>query len=200
MNLDDLKKTANAREMMLAGIFYLALLLMFLRIFYWPHQEELRVLSEKIQSMQLEKEALQKFASASQAHEQEQIPLTNKSSSPKMQILEGSKKPSVTTLAALLNTVTARDFIDSLIVDSMNQSTKVSQNGYSKTPFTLNAHGSFENILIFLNKVDELNALVGIDTVSLSLEAAQQSNVNLELTANLYQLEDVHEEAPPTKK
>lgn len=200
MNLDDLKKIANTRETMLAAVFYLALLFMFLRIFYWPHQEELKSLSEKIQSMQLEKGALQKFASASQAHQQEQISLISKSASLKMQILEKGKKPSVTTLAALLNTVTARDFIDSLVIDSMNQSAKVSQNGYSKIPFTLNAHGSFENILVFLNKVDELNALVSTDTVSLSLEAAQQSNVNLEMTANLYQLEDVHEEVAPPKK
>ena len=200
MNWDDLKKSVNSREMMLAAVFYLALLFMFLRIFYWPHQAELTLLSEKTQSMQLEKEALEKFASASQVHQQEQTIFTSKPSTPKMQILSGKNKALITTLPSLLNTITARDFIDSLVVDSMNQSPKVNQNGYSKSPLKLKAHGTFKNILTFLSKVDELKALVTIDALALFLEANQQSDVSLELTATLYQLEDVHEKVAPTKK
>ena len=200
MTLDDLKKIANSRETMLAILFYLALVFMFLRLFYWPHREELQMLSERISSMQLEKEALEKFTLAAAALQQTEPSLAQRQPNPKIQILSGKKTNSAKTLSALFNKITQHDFTGPLVIDSMSQLSKVNQNGYSKTPFTINAHGTFDNMLAFIDRLDRFEALTAVDTVALFLQNQYQNDVSLELTANLYQLEDVHEAAPPTKK
>lgn len=185
----DLKKTANAREMILALLFIVALFSMFLRTFYLPRSEEIQKMKQRIEAMRLEKEALEKFTSALTLQDPGKLEAMEGPPNVRLAILSGTKKPAQKSVPELLETLTSPSFRQGLHIDSLHFSPPAVEKGITKTSFALNAGGAFPRLIPFLEKIDNLEALVSVEGISLNIESAGGTVVSLEISGNFYSIE-----------
>ena len=195
----DLKKIANTREMILALLFMVAFFSMFLRAFYLPRAAEIQKMKQRISAMQLEKDALEKFALALTSQDPVKLEAMEGPPNVKLVLLSGTKKPAQKSISELLETLAGSSFRQGIHIDSLHYTTPVVENGITKTSFVVNAGGSFARLITFVEKMDTLEALVSIDGISLNIEAMGGPLVTLELSGSFYTIEGPAEPVRPVE-
>lgn len=189
----DLKEKANPREQVLGFLVIIALFVMFLRVLYFPKRGEAQGFRGQIQNLKLEKEALTKFTEALIQATQKTGPDKQKnplSLSVKLRVLRG-ELPSVTEeTAPLLSLLTSPQFLTGITIKSMSDLPPKKEEGYQKSSFFMNAQGSFPHIIQYLEKIEQVPALMAIDNVALKTIDTRASEVDLELNGTLFQMKD----------
>ena len=189
----DLKKTANPREQWLGVLVIVALFVMFFRIVYFPKKEDVDQMKGQIQSIQLEKEALEKFTQALlKTAPQGQEAQTKNNRSIKEQILMGETKPLANALPPLLSYITSQKFLKGIVIKAISDIPLKQETGYKKADFFIDAQGSFGNITRYLERIEKVPALVGISNVTIKAIDTKATQVALELGGTLFELEEMH--------
>lgn len=184
----DLKGTATTRELILALIFMMAIMFLFFRTFYTPKSKDIKIVKEKVKNLKVEKEAMKKFTKAITTKRVIPIqPLTGPRDL-KAQILLGEKTTDVFDMSSLLGKITDPEILKGISLDSLKYSPPEKQQGYTKKPFTLNAHGSYSNTFEFLERVENLPALMTIAGITINIDKVEASRVTLLVSGVLYQV------------
>ncbi|MDP2600620.1 MAG: hypothetical protein Q8P84_07830 [Deltaproteobacteria bacterium] len=190
METADLKKTANPREQILGLLVSVALFAMFLRVVYFPKKEAAEQLRSQIHNLILEREALQKFTDAllTTLSRQSATKQPSKGSSD-AQILKGEARAIVEEISPFLEKMTTPQFLQGVLVRSMSHIPPKNENGFLKTSFFMEAHGSFRNVTSYLERIAALPVLVSIDNVSLKTTDAKTAQVDVEISGSFFQME-----------
>lgn len=192
MEKADLKKIATSREMILFSLVSIFFVFMFYRIACSPNLEEIESLKEKKKTVQLEKKGLQMEFDALKLYKQKKEKSEKKSSNIRMDILSGKKEPEINDVASFLKQITAQQFQQGITLDSLSYDTTTKGSGYSKTPFNLKVSGPFNKITSFMEKIDQLSALVSLDSIYLGSDKEQEGEMELEIIATFYQMEGLN--------
>ncbi len=192
-----LKQVAERRELLIAIGFILSLLFLFNKQLYSPQKTNLKNLEAKIANLKLEHDALKKFALATQQVKtteasQNTMPVFQKKISGKIKILTEQKTPEVLTASDFIGLITMPTLRGGIIFDAITQMPPAPMTGYAKLPFTLKAHGSFEDLIRLVDLIDKSNVLVAIDSIILTLTSLEKKEVKIELKADFYEMGGMH--------
>ncbi len=182
----EFKTTAKPREQILALVVVLGILVAFLRGIYLPHRLEQAQLETKVQTLRLEKDALEKFTQALL----KQLPQKKKrETSPKLKILKGEMAAYAEATSLLLAQLTTPQFLRGAAVKKMSDLPPEKKNGYYQSSFLIGSQGPFQNVFGFLERVEQFPALMTVDNIMLKSLDTKAAYVELELSGMMYHLE-----------
>lgn len=194
-----LKKMASPKEVILMAFCLMMLAYMFHRYFYTPLVMNLKEAKKGADVIVGEKQSLkEQMASLEERRMAKQAQTAVQSSAnTRIEILDGRHKPKITNLQAMLETITQPRVKNSVTLISLTAKNAEASDGYRKSSFSLEAAGTFGSIIAFMKNLDELEALLAIESLSLEADPVAKGNVNLALAASLYELEDFNEAVTP---
>jgi len=191
MESTDLKKVANTREQVLAGLVMLAIFVMYARVFYSPKSTEVARLKSQVKNLKMEKEALEKFTQAlRETTLKEQLKAAKEPPSIKIQVLRGDVKSVAKETSALLSLVTSQPFLKGILVKEMNDLPLKQEKGYKKGDFFINAQGPFRNMTDYLDRIRKLPVLLVLENIDLKVVDTKAAKVEIELNGALFQMEE----------
>lgn len=191
MDTAELKKVANLREQILAGLVMLAIFVMFVRVIYSPKKDEVTRLKSQVKNLKMEKDALDKFTQAlRETALKEQLQAAKELPSIKVQVLKGDVKSVAKETPALLSLVTSQPFLKGILVKEMSDLAPKQEKGYKKADFFINAHGFFRNMIEYLDRMRKLPALLVVENIDLKVVDEKAARVELELNGTLFQMEE----------
>lgn len=199
MTKGSLQKLASWKQLAAVCIVIFLFVVFFFRNVYSQKTEANRGLRVKINELKAEKKSLESFVKAlSQQGTADTLATLKKSPDIKLQILTGEKQAAFSTIAPLLAIVSSSSFREGIQVDAVSHLPPKLETGFEQVGYDMTAHGSFEGILSFIDKIIKLESLVSIESISLSLfkeppsEKAKKEEktleVQLDLKGSLYRL------------
>jgi len=178
---------ASFREQILASVVVFGLLIIFFRVVLFPLQAERQQIQSRLNNLQLERAALEKFTHVlvTEFSNRPQKPMERESQS-KVWILKGEQPSSFEEVAPLLKEITQPYFLKGTRVKKISDIPSKQVGNYRGTEFFLNVHGSFQNTIAYLNRIQEIRALLTIDQVSLKITDSQSATVDMEINGTLF--------------
>lgn len=202
MQSSDLKKKAQPREIVLGLIVASALSFMIYSLAIAPKKKKLIEMDEQLTTINAEADTLKKENQELQKKLEEQkraeriMPTPQEeqvaSKNPRVQMIQGKLKPDYTEVSDFLNAITRPEFRMTLDIESLNYSDPKKEKGYNSTRFTIIARGPFGTTVDFIEKLEDVKALMGIDKINIDVDKNNTRNVTLELVGAFYKLEDDH--------
>lgn len=185
----NLKKQAPRREQILILLLLPALFMLFYRVIYAPKKLLITQLKGRVQTLTLEKKALEKFTQALIQKLPEATPSAlSKSIDTKIKILNGDLKTEAKDASEILQRLSAKPAIDDITITGMKDKSSEKAAGFQKRKFTIIAVGSFRNITKYLETIDEIQALFTIDNIALQAVAEKAAKITVQLDGSLYGL------------
>lgn len=181
----DLKAKANPREQILVLLVVASIFLLYLRLVAVPKRQAKMDLKQQIKTVQVEKEALEKFTGALIAKIPE-IATRQGGESPPLKILRGEQSPHATETASLLEKITQPRFLEGITVKEMSHLPPESVNGYAKSGFFLEVQGSYPQLTRYLEELENFPALMVIENITLKSLENQPSLLSLSINGILY--------------
>jgi Tfp pilus assembly protein PilO len=193
MNKTDLKKVATSRELLLAIMVLMALLLVFYRVLFEPRSELNEELQKQMTTLDAQIKSLEKEVKALKDNQSRNIAAQNTTTSlnKKVQILKGERPTSIVSISNLMNHVT--QVSRGILVHSLSTGNDMDSSNFKKTPLTIKARGNYAQVMAFLEEMDKIEALVSIDKINLQMDEIVKGDINLEMVATMYQVEGIHE-------
>lgn len=188
----DLKKIASPIEMSLVAVVFLLVTVAFFRLFFSPQSVQIKELSEKVKQLKTEQENLKKQNElfAQQNLKKQQAVTVDKSDNTQLLILAGQKKPVLTQLSELLETIVTPGFAHGIELSSLDSKPPQAAAGFKQIPLHMQGQASFDAFIQFIRRLSGLQALVTIDSLALTVPNEERSRVDFEMTTTLYQTEE----------
>lgn len=182
----EFKAKAKPREQILALIVLVGIGVLFFRVVYFPKRIASVQGATKLQNLQLEQQALEKFTQALL----KQLPLMKKETtpSPQLRILKGEMAPYAEATALLLAQWSSPQFLRGVDIKKMSDLPPQKVEGYWKSNFAVQVIGTFRQVFSFLEQIEKFPALVTVDNITLKAINTKASRVDLELSGTLYHL------------
>lgn len=188
----ELKKTANRREQLLGALVIVGILIMFVRVVYGPKKDFNAGIKVKRDALKAEKESLEQLTKVlTEKMAKTESTNTFDRLSTKLEILKGEKEPLAKETSALLAHITGKPFLKGVVLKEVSDQSPKTLGGYKSAAFFLNAEGSFSNIVRYMERVEQLPALLTIDDVSLQSITVKSKQLSAELTGTLFALGDI---------
>jgi len=191
---NQLKKQAQMRESILAGVVILAICYMSYINFYTPKKESADLLATQIDLIQEKKSGIEKLNRALRKkydeQRQEMIKQANLAATqdPNLKLIKEQKKPIFKNVTEFLSTVTKIDFRAKVNINSMRYDSPMMKTGYSETKFFLKVNGTFGSVIEFIEKMEAVPALVSLDKINIQVSKNDANMVTLDLNGTFYQL------------
>jgi hypothetical protein len=199
MQSNDLKKKAQAREIVLSIIVMGALCFMIYSLFISAKKKQQIDLEDKLTQITADGDAIEKENTElkKKIDEQKRLDIiqptpqqATASKNPRVQMIQGKLKPDYIDVSEFLNAVTKPEFRMSLEIQSLNYSDQKKEKGYSSTRFNVIARGQFGTAVDFINKLESVKAMVAIDKINIDVDKDDNKLVTLELGGSFYKMED----------
>lgn len=190
----NLKDKAQPREAFLTLLVFVLLIFTFFQYLYLPRSEDVTAIKKRMDLIEKEKNILEKGLKAFKqqtAKTKKQTP-GGVEENIKLEILEGNTKPDIENINRFMESVTSSRFGPGLVFESFVYKSSESQSGYQRIPYFVVAQGSFTRLTSFLEKIDNLAALVAIDSLFIEQDPKGQGSMHMELAGSYYQLEGQH--------
>lgn len=186
LNLGNL---STRREQVLVLFFTLAIVVMFYRALYSPKKAVLAQLDSQIKTLTLEKESLEKFTKALvQRIPEAQPSALSKRLVTKIKILNGDETPLAKDVAEIFSYLTSKEIGQGVTITEIADKPYEKMDGFQKGKFKLIAEGSFGNITKYLDRIEEIAALVTIDNIALKSVAPKAAKIHIELDGSFYSM------------
>lgn len=190
-----LKKQATLKESVLMVIMALAMCYLIHSLVYAPKKEATQKIQEQLTKIEdeikREKIVIQEMKSKQVKVEDETVKQLKSTMaiSPVVQMIQKTRTQAFGNISEFIFTISKSEFRSSLSFQSLNHSEEQKNDGYKSTVFHLVVTGQFVRMINFLEKIEDLTALIAIDAVKLS---ANNTNdlVTLDLTGTFFQMED----------
>ncbi|MCP5463807.1 MAG: type 4a pilus biogenesis protein PilO [Deltaproteobacteria bacterium] len=192
---NQLKKPAQLRESVLALVVVMGVFYATYATFYTPKKQMAEDLSQQVNQMneqiasieKLNQALIQKNAQAKremQKQAQEAI-----KQDPRIQMLTQFKDPVFKDVSEFLHAITQFEFRSSLEIDSLNYLPSVTHKGYKSTAFDLVANGRFAHVIEFIERLEDIPALLALDKIQINVSKKDSSQVSLQLNGTFFELE-----------
>jgi Tfp pilus assembly protein PilO len=197
--INELKKPAQVRESILAGLVMLVICYMFYTNFFTPKQKMINEVTVKIEKTDLEiKNTKEINSSLEKKHKEQESELKKQAKelanqNEKVQLIQKYKTPDHNGISDFLNAITHPNFRTKLSIDSLKYDPTKKESGFTSTQFKLEASGKFHNAVEFISKLEKVQALVSLDSISIQTSDRDSSLIKLEITGTFYQLENNNE-------
>lgn len=186
----DLKKNAAPREMALVSILAVALVYLLYQYFYVPFAGKSAVQSQELKTLTFEKEALNATNTKLKSQKQlKQMQRGDPSSHIRIQILDGHKKTDIASVNTLIKILLDPSFHQSVHIEALATKPAVPRQNFRETPLTITARGPFNDVIAFLDKMDNLPALITNEALFLNREPDAPGIMSFGLVTNFYEVE-----------
>lgn len=193
---NNLKKQAHLRESILAMFGILALCYLGYSFFYTPAKKRVDDFSVKISEEEERATGVKKLIEALQNKQSEEMAGNHQQAQSgtgmisRVELIKNYREPAYKNVSEFLNAMTQLDFKSNLRIESLNYSAPVSNKGYTSSQFHLVASGPFGKIVEFMQKLEEVPALVSLDSIDINISKSDVNLVSMELNGTYYQLEN----------
>lgn len=193
MDQTSLKKIASLRELILATLILMIVLYTFFKNFYGAQSKAINDLKTQKQTLEAETKTLQATLEALRAQNVSKRKVV-KVDSPnvKIQILKGGRHPEFSKLNDFLEQITSPNFQKQLKLNEITNRGTTEGKGFTTNPVFISASGAFDQIAEFLRQLDDLPALVSVDSLFLTIAEETPNMMNLELNTTFYQVEGIN--------
>ncbi len=180
----DWGKAASRREQVLFASILVLATVFFLKGVYVAKLAEARLVQGQVESLELERSVLTRFL--------ERTPtLVAPPASPlrgdiKRMILEGKAETPFADLPSLLPRLTEPRFLEGVRVKGLAFQPVMREGGFSRVDFSLEAGGSFGEMISYLERIENLPALVHVKDLVLSAEEGRATEVRAELSLRFF--------------
>jgi Tfp pilus assembly protein PilO len=190
----NLNQVANRREQVLFSFFVLVFLMLFFRTFYASQVRKVREVQKKIESVRLEKEALERFAATAPVFKREQKLSARREA--KIKVLYGEVESDYEDIGALLAKISEPDFMRRSSLQKINLSDPKPGQGYVATDFTLSLVGNFSDMIQSLEKMEQFPALFRLENVVVKSVEGRPQDLEAEVISRFFKLDSQATEAP----
>ena len=191
---NQLKKQAQIRESLLAIIVIIGLCFACYMNLYKPKQIKTADLNKQIKEIVEKKTGIEKLNHALEAKQklqslemqkQEQMAETL---DPRILMIKNQQDSDYKDISQFLNQITKPDFKSSISINSLKYDATSKMKGYDQTKFFLVLSGRFANIIEFIDKLEDIPALISLDKIDIKTNPNDANMVNLDLSGTFYQL------------
>jgi Tfp pilus assembly protein PilO len=185
ISLDD---SPTRSELVLFAIILLATVLTSTRMLYTPQLQETTQLKSQIKNLNMEKNAIYKFREAIQKKaevvDQPKIEYANVY----LQILSGQRMSAVKGLTDLVGYLTTDTLARGVELKSINYEPIQQTQGYGSTAITVQGMGEYQSIIDYIERIEELETLLHMTNISLSVDTKLIPSVAFDLKAQYYEV------------
>lgn len=186
-----LNEIAKPRETFLVLLVFVLVVVVFFRTFYLPRSKKMDETAEKIRISASEKKILEIGITA--LGKSSLRPSAEKESGNiKIDIINNRRKNKTDRFTSLIATLADPGFEKGIVFDSLAYKPPEAGNGFSRTSFNIKARGAFDRVTSFVKKLDNIPTLVDVNLISISANPMVEGDMDLEITAVYYQLEESH--------
>lgn len=189
MDKPALTKNAQTREVLLFVLTFFLLLFVFFRYVYTPLSGKIGGVGERLKTIAFEQKALKGQIETLRQQDVKKRSTLKIGENVKLAILKGERGAGIRDIHTLIQTISSPRFQYGLVIHTLSIKPTESRNGHLATPFQLVTRGSFDQIISFIAKLDNLPALVLVDSIDLSMDREHDNEINLEVSASFYQME-----------
>lgn len=180
----DWNKPASTREKVLFALILLLATILFLRGLYVEKLLEARQVQVQLKVLQAEASVLRQFLERTPTITP--TPASRTSDDIKIQVLDETLESPFRDLPTLLPRLTDRRFLEGIRIISLSFQPATSEGGYTRVDFTMEAAGSFGEVVSFLERLEELPALFHVRDLVVSTEPGRGTEVRAELSLRFF--------------
>lgn len=192
MNTSDLKKIASTRELILAMVVVLFVFIVFFQVLYSPKSKQLDEMKTQIKDLDTQQKSLVSQVSALKLKQEKQQQTKESIANIKVMILKRDQLPIMTDSVAMIEYIVEIGRKEGLIFDGMTSKTPDAKASVYRIPITMRAHGPYQAITNFLQKLDTVEALFVIDTLLVTSDPTKNVEASLDARGTLFQVEGIH--------
>lgn len=188
-----LKKQATVKEAVLMVIMSLAVCYLIYSYFYQPKKTAVIKLSEQVtkinEEISREKQIIQEMKSK-QVKSDEDTGRQLKSTmaiSPVVQMIQRTRAPAFGNISELFLAISKPDFRSSLQFESLKHTEEKVEDGFKSTEFHLVVRGQFVRIVTFLEKIEDIEALISLESMKMNSNESNDQ-VTLDVTGTFFQM------------
>lgn len=190
-----LKKQAHLRESILAMVGIVAICYLGFSFFYTPAKTKVKELAVKVAEEEERVTGIKKLIDALQKKQDDEMAgLSHQAkqsvANSRVDLIKSYKDPLYKNISEFLNAITQFDFKSNLKIESLNYSVPSKNGGYVSAQFHLVASGQFGKIVEFMQKLEEVPALVSLDSIDINIDKTDANHVSIDLNGTYYQLEN----------
>lgn len=182
----DLSQPATLREQIMFGLVALALVVFFMRVMLAPLNRKIGEHQVRRNALRLERDALIKFAQVIPAVEKQAF---SQKRNLKTRVLLGEIRSDFENFPALLSEITSPRFLGGVVIDNLSHQVPVSDQGYSRTDFTLVVRGGFNSVMQYMGRLEQFPALFRIEQFDLKTSEGQAQDVVAELVGRFFSVQ-----------
>ena len=182
----DWNQLVTSREKILFILVATVMTVLFFRVVSMGQLKQINSYQDRLQALGLEKEALIKFSATTPMLENGAT--FSKNFGIRAKILSGQVKPAFQNLSSLLTEITDPAFLGGVTIENLSYLPAISDQGYSKTDFTLNIRGNFNDVLRYVDRLEQFPALLLVDNFSLKRGDSQSQDLQVEILGRFFQL------------
>jgi Tfp pilus assembly protein PilO len=182
----DLNQPATLREQIMFGLVALALVVFFLRVILAPLSQRIGEHQARRNALRLERDSLIKFAQMSPLVDKQAF---SRKRNLKTRILLGEIRSDFENFQALLAEITSPRFLGGVVIDNLSHQVPVSDQGYSRTDFTLVVRGGFNSVMQYMGRLEQFPALFRIEQFDFKTSEGQAQDVVAELVGRFFSVQ-----------
>ena len=183
-----LDRPANLREQVLFGLVSFVLIVLFFKSYYTPKAAEVAELNKTIQTLNQEKQALTHFSSSMPVLKKEEA--TSNKKGVKVKILFGEIKSNFQDLSSVLSQITAPDYLGDVVIQKVSLDPLSLDKGYRRIDFSLNVLGNFQDLMQYLQNLEQFPALFTVQRLNLRTAEGHVQELEADIFIRFFELEN----------
>lgn len=194
-NFDNqLKKQAQIRESVMVAVLMVVMCYMFFAYFYTPKSKKQAELKTQIKEIVEKKSGIEKLIRAlklkhdQQKKEMKKQAIMAETLDPRIRMIKDQKDYGYRDINAFLSRITRDDFKARVNISSLKYDRPIVKKGYKSTAFYLMSTGRFIDVMEFIQKLENIPALISLDNINIQINKSDSNRVTLDLRGTFYQL------------
>ncbi|MBI2083285.1 MAG: type 4a pilus biogenesis protein PilO [Deltaproteobacteria bacterium] len=182
----DWNQTASQREQILFLLIAVFFIFLVLEVGFLPKYREIKTSRQRLHALEVERSALAKFM--------EKTPVVRRSSSQngakdiKLKILDGEMEALSRELPELLPRITDFSFLKGVRVEAFSFQPDISEGGYIRTDFLMEAKGSFNDLVRYLERLENFPALFQVRDIIMNVSEGDTTKVHAEIAGRFFRM------------
>lgn len=190
-----LKNIASIRELLISVTIIFFIIIVFFNYLYAAKSNQLKEIGLQVKAVEIEKKALvaqiEGLRKKREQKELEVVPVVTTNT--KILILKGGKKPEFVRITDFLEKLVDPNFRGRVDLSNVATAAIGGGSGFTKQPVSITAKGTFGQITRFLKGLDDVEALVSVDSIFMaghpSGEKKEGTGMDAQIAVTLYEVE-----------
>lgn len=177
----------SQREKLYFVVILLLFVFVFARLLWMPTMAKTKIRKQEISNTKVQISTLKKFININEKLKQEVKPtdtrIVNKHIEEALGEMPNDPQQAI---ALIIQDVTSRRLLGSVIIDSVSFDNPVAKLGYAAVPITMSLEGTFSSLQNYMSRLEKLKYLFTVDNITFKASDKHPGMINAVLNSSLY--------------